>query len=266
MFEIICGAPLILKASKVLDDDACLALRTLAGRSIAQSSEVGAKRRAPLLAAPASAPEQAVLDGLGSVISSVLGQPLLQPWVTHATTPENGVGPRSASLGLHVDTMHSPRRYATVLVYLSSIELGGGTVFPLAQVHAKMPWLQIASERAVEAARSLLRHDIQHTSEVCRTFERNDAIAIAADMLESRCADLWSGLTTQPSNGDALLFFTRDGDGCIDPRSWHCGLAVLAETKWTLQNFIEVPDDVLPDQEAAYINDRRNMVLQCACK
>lgn len=250
-----------------MDDAECDALLALATRSMAAGSEAstgapGSKQRAHLME-PTLETECHALSALSARVASLAGL-MLGQWVAHHTTQKEGAGPRETSLGLHVDTLHAPRRFVTALLYLTTVPVGGETIFPLATSMApRMPWLGAAEERARGAGQRLLDFGIGHTLEVLRAFERSDPMAAAADCIELYSADPSHGLTVKPLAGDVILFFTRRDSACVDASSWHGGLSVIEGCKWTLQNFVELPHDVSLDSAAAYIAGRRQHAVRC---
>lgn len=262
MPELLSRAPLIVLVRGALDAEACAALLSAATQSIdagKESDTPGAKRRATL-GASVLAVEQAGLAKLNADVSALLGAEL-GPWTVHSTRQGPCAGPRDASLGLHVDTLHAPRRFVTALLYLTSVAEGGGTLFPLAGAGGAAPWSRMALERAASASQLLLDAGVEHTHEVSRAFPRSDGILLALDLLEARVKDPSCGLTVQPVAGDMVLFFTRDQSGGVDARSWHGGAAVVEGSKWTLQNFMEVPLGTPPAGEPAYICARRSQLI-----
>ena len=47
--------------------------------------------------------------------------------------------------------------------------------------------------------------------------------------MDGQCA---SRFAVPPKKGDALLFYSMQPDGALDPLSWHGGCPVLNGTKW----------------------------------
>jgi len=141
-------------------------------------------------------------------------------------------------LGVHVDTNGGrPWRYATAICYLSSVQAGGATVFPLAATGEHLPSEE--DLEAIEDAQRLLDRGIDHTDRVNVLGEGPDLQAEVAT-LHSRC-ELGHGISVVPEEGTVVLFWTRRDDGEIDPYSWHGGERVTAGAKWTMQKFKEVP-------------------------
>lgn len=274
MPEVLCRAPLTVLVRGGLSEEECVALLTLAKRSVSAGVEgdinaPGAKRRATL-EDPKDEIERLALAALDATLEAVVDTKLSR-WSAHSTAPdvegEPDDGLRKLPLGLHVDTLHAPRRFVTALLYLTTLDESGGTYFPLAlpmNPGGRKPWLCVADERARRSSQRLLDLGIEHTQEVSRVFPRRDAVAIALDALEEHSRNPSSGLTVAPVAGDMVVFFTRGDDARVDARAWHGGVSVTRGHKWTLQNFMELPGDVLHDEEAAYIVSRRQHVIQCA--
>lgn len=263
MVELLSCSPLIALVKGALDEQACEALVALGTRSMDTSEAANTtqtKRRAALLC-PQQEAEHAALTHLDTCVMDLIGAEL-RPWVVHSTSPDAASQPRDMHLGLHVDTLHAPRRFVTALLYLTDVARGGQTVFPLAvDPNSRNPWSCVSDARAVSAAQVLLDRGIEHTSLMSRAFPRGDTAAKALDLLEARGMDPRCGVAAQPIAGDLLLFFTRGDEGCVDARSWHGGAAVTQGSKWTLQNFMEIPSDTLLPDAADYINARRQQLI-----
>lgn len=148
--------------------------------------------------------------------------------------------------GLHVDTFNDePRRFATAILYLSSLgpEEGGQTIFPLA---ARAP------PSAVAAGEELLRSHVESTLEAlskwslraaAEAIEAHAAAVLAAHREAADLSDEASALSVRPRRGSLMVFFTRDHmQGDIDGRSWHGSAAIAGDAKkWTLQTFKAAP-------------------------
>jgi len=273
MAEILSRAPLTVLLRELLNAEETVALLAVATRSVPGGSEArrgapGAKHRGAL-EDPWDEAERAAIAVLNRRMEAVVGTKLCR-WSVHYTAPdveEHAVGVRGLPLGLHVDTLHAPRRFMTALLYLTTVPAGGGTAFPLAapmDSGKQAPWLHVLEERAVRSSQRLLDLGIEHTQQVSRVFERGDAAAVAVDLLEAYSANPSCGLSVQPIAGNVVLFFTRGIDAQVDARAWHGGVVVTEGAKWTLQNFIELPDDVPLGEESTYITARREQVFQYA--
>ena len=114
--------------------------------------------------------------------------------------------------GLHVDTYNEPRRCATSLLYLRSVERGGETRF------ASHP-----------AGAALLERGVESTID-----------AAGSEVLASELEAAGRALV-QPERGTLLLFFTRGADGATDPSAFHGSARPLSCDKWTLQTFWAAP-------------------------
>ena len=114
--------------------------------------------------------------------------------------------------GLHVDTYNEPRRYATSLLYLRSVERGGETRF------ASHP-----------AGAALLERGVESTID-----------AAGSEVLASELEAAGRALV-QPECGTLLLFFTRGADGATDSSAFHGSARPLSCDKWTLQTFWAAP-------------------------
>ena len=137
--------------------------------------------------------------------------------VVHCTPRMEGA-PAGLLNGLHVDTYNDePRRYATSLLYLRGIDVGGETLFA---TH--------------EAGESLLAQGVEST--IADGGSEGDK-----RMLESACRSL-----VPPSQGTLLLFFVRGADGHVDPAAFHGSARPLSEDKWTLQTFWAAPVGARP--------------------
>lgn len=181
-------------------------------------------------------------------------------------TPPTAASAERCHLGLHVDTNGGRQwRYATAICYLSSVQEGGCTVFPLArpldEAGSGMP--SDDDLALLESSQRLLDADIDHTDRVLvheqQPLLQSDAEALVA---ASRRGE---GVSVQAEEGTVVIFWTRQSDGSIDPYSWHGGEAVGEQcAKWTMQKFKEVPLDSreCPTKLAAFVAESRRRILR----
>jgi len=105
-----------------------------------------------------------------------------------------------------INTRDGGQRMATVLMYLSDVEEGGETVFPLG---APFGW------------------------------SRNPHVTA-----ENACAMARAGsigvLSIKPRRGDAILFYSTHINGFTDQHSLHAGCPVIRGTKWTATQWLRV--------------------------
>lgn len=130
---------------------------------------------------------------------------------------------------LHVDTHNGGvHRCATVIMYLNDLprEAGGETRFPIANAQRDSA-LRAAGETAIAAGATAL---------YMQTSEAGATLLAAAERSDV-------GLHVRPAAGSALVFWTTDHEGRVDPSSWHNGARVRqgAGGKWIAQKFKEVP-------------------------
>jgi hypothetical protein len=150
------------------------------------------------------------------------------------------------------------QRVATILMYLSDVEEGGETVFPLTQA-----WLH--PERAKAHDWSKVRHALSRTSfRACGCVEvwliADDCSAENAGESGSELNwDVWwvvqcasKGVAVKPHAGDALLFWGVQLDGVtLDKASMHAGCPVLKGTKYTATKWIHAEVSSLGDAESS---------------
>ena len=158
--------------------------------------------------------------------------------------------------GLHVDVNARPKRYATAILYLTSLndtinQGNGATVFPAASNE---------NDSVKEAANYLIQRDLLHTDHAIANGDEQD-IAMARLLLK----EAHSGTSIVPKVGKLLIFFTCDDDGEVDPLTWHGADAVNArqqtEDKWTLQIFKELPFGV---SKFPFVQEKRERIRKIA--
>ena len=182
-----------------------------------------------------------------------------EPWEATgegAGNEEDGAGGQCRlSIGLHLDTNHRQEyRFCTVLCYLNDVAAGGHTVFPC------------VDPCVVDHGRHLAREGYRSTSDACDIRVEGDGVAVravaatpsAAALVEAAEASP-AALRIRPRRGLGVVFFNMArpdataAPGEPDGLSWHGGAAVTGDGtgedggaggKWTLQAFLELPEDL----------------------
>eukprot|EP00928_Gymnodinium_smaydae_P062501 TRINITY_DN46354_c0_g1_i1.p1 TRINITY_DN46354_c0_g1~~TRINITY_DN46354_c0_g1_i1.p1 ORF type:complete len:300 (+),score=53.88 TRINITY_DN46354_c0_g1_i1:50-949(+) len=263
-WRVICFKPLIIDCPDFLDANECLLLRRAAYRSPPAEHSQDGKAKFFFDASGSKLPpeEGAVLRKVLSGVASLLDTPQHggeAPARCDFTAPEVGgrCPERRLPLGLHLDTNRRPRRFATAILYLSTLppESDGATAFPCARPPGKLAGTTGRGsgfcgcsegniERdAMKAAQTLLAGGCEHTA----TASDVQAAQVLQQAAVRRC-----GLSVAPVAGRLVIFFGRDHRGAVEPAAFHGGCGVLTEPngtdddglpvgKWTMQIFKEVP-------------------------
>lgn len=189
--------------------------------------------------------------------------------ILHARPPEKVPGLRRSSRprvvdrfpsGFHVDVNgDKPRRFASAILYLTTPESGGQTVFPLAKAPSSPADEEEPRKAALDASPTLLRAGVYHTGNSKRAEARAlESVApglpttSSAPASASHVADAHGGVACRAQAGSLLVFYTRGPSGELDERSWHAGEALGAdavEDKWILRKFKEIPPAEFEDVE-----------------
>lgn len=142
---------------------------------------------------------------------------------------------------LHHDRNFFPQRFATVLVYLSSTEEGGHTIFPFLPYPGSNK--QETEDQQILREKFLQAHGPGVVSaypprQTIMSFAERRGDPIAKKALDTMCAQADKFFAFQPKAGSALAFWHDYGDRLLW-ESVHSGCAVGKGTKWTIQKFAE---------------------------
>ena len=243
---ILSESPLILINKSFLDPQSCqqiIQAAQLYGNKWSSTASISQDIKYELPSFPIPAgfkPTEAaqLLEDTFQEIDNIIGCSRtsvdVNPRVHHY--PRSDDSKLSLPSGLHVDVNARPKRYATAILYLTSLNDtlnpgNGATVFPAASNE---------NDSIKEAANYLIQRDLLHTDHAIASGDEQD-IAMARLLLK----EAQSGTSIVPEVGKLLVFFTCDDDGEVDPLTWHGADVVHAseqtEDKWTLQIFKELP-------------------------
>lgn len=155
--------------------------------------------------------------------------------------------------GVHHDKVQKEYSSSTVIIYLSDVSVGGGTVYP-------------CLSRRVNQTINYCSYSFNHNA---RWYDGDEAVTIDQykkhqiiddnelktslnDLLVSThygCLDeelqpkdiTRKALRTVASKGSAVIFYHNDQENVPEVDAWHAGCLPISDDKWTLQKFKELP-------------------------
>ena len=121
-------------------------------------------------------------------------------------------------------------RYLTLLIFLSDVDHGGNTTFPLAG-----PRPMLRGGGGAPSLRAVMGQFSNGNTDALGVWQSHDG----------RCDGDGGGLAIAPKSGDAILFYNHhvgaDGRlGELDALSFHGGCSVLSGEKWIANMWIEI--------------------------